>query len=180
MHSPFPSYHLAPPSAYQHALFHEPLHVHYDDGPFVCKDPQEETCVTEAGPGEAETKDTDVKEYAIKEAGAQESVKEEVAPVAEGSLKRKAVELDSQSSHVLESPDTSPHQLRAETSPETPPAGAIDSVVPETEPPRKRAKSNHSPTSTAASYTATAVISALLGGLGTIALLASLPPEYFQ
>ena len=48
----------------------------------------------------------------------------------------------------------------------------------EAEPPSKRVKSSHS--SNLATYTATAVVSALLGGLGTIVLLAALPAEYFQ
>ncbi|KAJ5235227.1 uncharacterized protein N7469_004395 [Penicillium citrinum] len=48
------------------------------------------------------------------------------------------------------------------------------------EPPAKRVKPSPSPTKVLAGYTATAVISALLGGLGTIALLAALPAEYFQ
>lgn len=53
---------------------------------------------------------------------------------------------------------------------------ADESNVP---PPAKRAKSSQSSSSLAA-YSATAVVSALLGGLGTIVVLASLPPDYFQ
>lgn len=64
--------------------------------------------------------------------------------------------------------------------------GAITSALseaeekPEAEPPTKRVKTSPSPSKNLAGYTATAVISALLGGLGTIALLAALPAEYFQ
>lgn len=50
----------------------------------------------------------------------------------------------------------------------------------ESERPTKRVKHNSPPSTNLTRYTATAVISALLGGLGTIALLAALPAEYFQ
>lgn len=50
----------------------------------------------------------------------------------------------------------------------------------ELEPPTKRLKPSPAPPKNLARYTATAVVSALLGGLGTIALLAALPAEYFQ
>lgn len=50
----------------------------------------------------------------------------------------------------------------------------------ENERPTKRVKSDHSFSKTLASHATTAAISALLGGLGTIALLAALPNEYFQ
>lgn len=46
-------------------------------------------------------------------------------------------------------------------------------------PPAKRVKSSQSSSSLVA-YSTTAVVSALLGGLGTIVVLASLPPDYFQ
>jgi hypothetical protein len=57
---------------------------------------------------------------------------------------------------------------------------AIKSALSESEPAPKRAKISHSSSNAVVGYTATAVISALLGGLGTIALLAALPVEYFQ
>ncbi|KGO66404.1 hypothetical protein PITC_067000 [Penicillium italicum] len=44
----------------------------------------------------------------------------------------------------------------------------------------KRVKSNHPTAKSLASHATTAVVSALLGGLGTIAVLAALPNEYFQ
>ncbi|CAI7606115.1 unnamed protein product [Penicillium glandicola] len=44
----------------------------------------------------------------------------------------------------------------------------------------KRVKSNHPTSNSFASHATTAVVSALLGGLGTIAMLAALPNEYFQ
>lgn len=50
----------------------------------------------------------------------------------------------------------------------------------ENERPAKRIKSNHSTSKSLASHATTAVVSALLGGLGTIAMLAALPNEYFQ
>ncbi|KAJ5210572.1 hypothetical protein N7491_010379 [Penicillium cf. griseofulvum] len=57
---------------------------------------------------------------------------------------------------------------------------AISSALAENERPAKRIKSNHSTSKTLASHATTAVVSALLGGLGTIAVLAALPNEYFQ
>lgn len=63
-------------------------------------------------------------------------------------------------------------------------AEAISSALSEgsaSPPPLKRAKAHHDSSSHhIGTYAATAVISAMLGGLGTIALLASLPAEYFQ
>ena len=59
-------------------------------------------------------------------------------------------------------------------------ANAISSALSENEPPTKRIKPNYNQPSRLVSYTATAVVSALLGGLGTIALLAALPANYFQ
>ncbi|EPS30066.1 hypothetical protein PDE_05016 [Penicillium oxalicum 114-2] len=63
-------------------------------------------------------------------------------------------------------------------------AEAISSALSEgsaSPPPSKRAKAHHDSSSHhIGAYAATAVISAMLGGLGTIALLASLPAEYFQ
>ncbi|KOS41050.1 hypothetical protein ACN38_g8074 [Penicillium nordicum] len=50
----------------------------------------------------------------------------------------------------------------------------------ENERPAKRVKSNHPASKSLASHATTAVVSALLGGLGTIAMLAALPNEYFQ
>jgi chemotaxis response regulator CheB len=60
---------------------------------------------------------------------------------------------------------------------------AITSALSEnaSEPPRKRVKATHPTRSkTLASHAATAVVGALLGGLGTIAMLAALPPNYFH
>lgn len=177
---PIPSFYSTSPGAYQHTLFCEPPQIRYTDGPFLCKEGlREETGTNEGGPKETEIRSVGANGNAIKRTGSQESVKEEMAPVAEVSLKRKAVEMDSQSSPIFESTNIASQQSSAETS-KSQPAVVMASVSSETEPPRKRAKSNHSPASKVASYTATAVISALLGGLGTIALLAFLPPEYFQ
>ena len=58
---------------------------------------------------------------------------------------------------------------------------AITSALSENEPPTKRVKSTHpTPSKNLASHAATAVVGALLGGLGTIAMLAALPPDYFH
>lgn len=54
------------------------------------------------------------------------------------------------------------------------------SAFAENERPAKRVKSNHPTSNSLASHATTAVVSALLGGLGTIAVLAALPNEYFQ
>ncbi|CAG8093633.1 unnamed protein product [Penicillium nalgiovense] len=55
-----------------------------------------------------------------------------------------------------------------------------DSAFAENERPAKRIKSSHPTSKSLASHATTAVVSALLGGLGTIAVLAALPNEYFQ
>ncbi|CAG8910063.1 unnamed protein product [Penicillium egyptiacum] len=55
-----------------------------------------------------------------------------------------------------------------------------DSAFAENDRPAKRIKSNHPTSKSLASHATTAVVSALLGGLGTIAALAALPNEYFQ
>jgi hypothetical protein len=57
---------------------------------------------------------------------------------------------------------------------------AITSALAENDRPAKRLKSNHSPSKSLASYATTAVVGAVLGSLGTIAMLAALPNEYFQ
>lgn len=95
------------------------------------------------------------------------------------SLKRKASGPESQDAQLPESvvPVSQPE---LDTIPNSEVVDAISSALSETEPPKKRVKSSHSSSNTVAGYTATAVISALLGGLGTIALLAALPAEYFQ
>ncbi|KAJ5520339.1 hypothetical protein N7463_000792 [Penicillium fimorum] len=54
------------------------------------------------------------------------------------------------------------------------------SAFAENERPAKRIKANHPTSKSLASHATTAVVSALLGGLGTIAVLAALPNEYFQ
>ncbi|KAG0154250.1 hypothetical protein PDIDSM_1630 [Penicillium digitatum] len=54
------------------------------------------------------------------------------------------------------------------------------SAFAENERPAKRVKSNDPTSKSLASHATTAVVSALLGGLGTIAVLAALPNEYFQ
>ncbi|KAF7719709.1 FHA domain-containing protein [Penicillium ucsense] len=100
------------------------------------------------------------------------------------SQKRKACEMELEAGE-----DTEPtvlsieKQVLASTSPSQV-AEAITSALSETAispPPSKRVKAHHeSSAHHAGTYAATAIISALLGGLGTIALLASLPAEYFQ
>lgn len=111
-------------------------------------------------------------------------VKNERQPISviassSASLKRKASGLESQDAQLSESvlPVSQPE---LDTIPNSEVVDAISSALSETEPPKKRVKSSHSSSNTVAGYTATAVISALLGGLGTIALLAALPAEYFQ
>ncbi|KAJ5925639.1 hypothetical protein N7454_008278 [Penicillium verhagenii] len=98
------------------------------------------------------------------------------------SLKRKAHEMETQDAQL---PETIPELIPASSQEsslnsiqQSEVTSAITSALSEVEPPSKRVKSSHS--SSLATYTATAVISALLGGLGTIALLAALPAEYFQ
>ncbi|KAJ5306074.1 hypothetical protein PENANT_c024G08491 [Penicillium antarcticum] len=67
------------------------------------------------------------------------------------------------------------------TIPSTEVQSAIASALLENEPPAKRVKSTHrTPSKSLASHAATAVVGALLGGLGTIAMLAALPPDYFH
>lgn len=94
-------------------------------------------------------------------------------------LKRKASELEDQGAQVLE-PVLPATQASLGTIAQPEVVETISSALSETEPPKKRVKYSHSSSGTVASYTATAVISALLGGLGTIVLLAALPAEYFQ
>jgi hypothetical protein len=55
-----------------------------------------------------------------------------------------------------------------------------DSAAAENDRPAKRVKPNRSSSKSLASHATTAVVGALLGGLGTIAMLAALPNEYFQ
>jgi hypothetical protein len=98
-------------------------------------------------------------------------------------LKRKASEMESQDAQIPESIVPPSEKVDLETTSQSQVAEAISSALSESsesEPPKKRAKATHDTSNKLASYTATAVISALLGGLGTIALLAALPAEYFQ
>ncbi|OQD76029.1 hypothetical protein PENDEC_c005G03227 [Penicillium decumbens] len=95
------------------------------------------------------------------------------------SLKRKASEMETQDAQQPEVlvPVSQPD---LNSIPKVEVVDAISSALSESEPSNKRVKSSHSPSNAMAGYTATAVISALLGGLGTIVLLAALPAEYFQ
>lgn len=130
----------------------------YQDGPF-------------AGPSDSASKDSSLDEEVVAESSSS-------AP-----LKRKASELESQDAQIIESVVPPSEKLDLETISESQVAEAISSALsesPESEPPKKRVKATHDTSNNMASYTATAVISALLGGLGTIALLAALPAEYFQ
>lgn len=130
----------------------------YQDGPF-------------AGPTNSTPKDASLKE---------EVMAESASPTP---LKRKASEMESQDAQILESIVPPSEKLDLDTISQSQVAEAISSALSEnsdTEPPRKRVKDTHDTSNNLASYTATAVISALLGGLGTIALLAALPAEYFQ
>jgi hypothetical protein len=98
-------------------------------------------------------------------------------------LKRKASELEPQGAQIPESILPPSETVDLETISQSQVAEAISSALSESsesEPPKKRVKATHDTSNKLASYTATAVISALLGGLGTIALLAALPAEYFQ
>lgn len=101
-------------------------------------------------------------------------------------LKRKASGMESQDAQIPESIVPPSENVDLETISQSQVAEAISSalsessVSSESEPPKKRVKATHDTSNKLASYTATAVISALLGGLGTIALLAALPAEYFQ
>jgi hypothetical protein len=130
----------------------------YQDGPFV-------------GPSDATSKEASLEE---------EEVAESSSPT---SLKRKAFEMESQDAQIPESIVPPSENLDLETISQSQVADAISSALsesPDGERPNKRVKATHDTSNHLASYTATAVISALLGGLGTIALLASLPAEYFQ
>ncbi|KAJ5709479.1 hypothetical protein N7493_010813 [Penicillium malachiteum] len=95
-------------------------------------------------------------------------------------LKRKAAEMELQDAQIQDNAVLPSPEPSLQTLDESQAAAAITSALSEVEAPNKRIKSSHSSSSRVASYTATAVVSALLGGLGTIALLASLPAEYFQ
>ncbi|KAJ5492976.1 hypothetical protein N7539_001722 [Penicillium diatomitis] len=100
------------------------------------------------------------------------------------SQKRKACEMELKAGEDSEPTVLSiEKQVLASTSPSQV-AEAITSALSETAispPPSKRVKAHHEPSAHhVGTYAATAIISALLGGLGTIALLASLPAEYFQ
>lgn len=140
--------------------------VEYADGPFSCKygsvyapnnvDSSPSTPLKEPSP---------VKEFSPA-----------LAPV---SLKRKASDMETQDAQQPEAviPASQPD---LNSLPDVEVVDAISSALSESEPPTKRVKSSHCPSKAIAGYTATAVISALLGGLGTIALLAALPAEYFQ
>ena len=91
--------------------------------------------------------------------------------------------MEFQDAQILESSVQPSEKLDLETISQSQVAEAISSALSENsaiEPPTKRVKATHDTSNNIASYTATAVISALLGGLGTIALLAALPAEYFQ
>ncbi|KAJ5735241.1 uncharacterized protein N7483_000366 [Penicillium malachiteum] len=95
-------------------------------------------------------------------------------------LKRKACEMELQDAQIDDNAILPSPEPSLQTLDESQAIAAITSALSEVEVPNKRIKSSHSSSSRVASYTATAVVSALLGGLGTIALLASLPAEYFQ
>ncbi|KAJ5645093.1 hypothetical protein N7507_011104 [Penicillium longicatenatum] len=94
------------------------------------------------------------------------------------SLKRKAFEMETQDAQLPELIAPLSQEPSLNSIQQSQVTTAISSALSEAEPPSKRVKS--SPSSNLATYTATAVVSALLGGLGTIALLAALPAEYFQ
>lgn len=112
-----------------------------------------------------------------------------LASVNPGS-KRKASEMESedtiQDAQKNKQTSSKSQESELETIPQSQLVSAISSALSEaredvkSEPPAKRVKTSPSPAKVLAGYTATAVISALLGGLGTIALLAALPAEYFQ
>lgn len=130
----------------------------YQDGPF-------------AGPNDHTTKNESSEEELVTESPSLTT------------LKRKASEIESQDARIPESIVPSSEKVDLETISQSQVAEAISSALSESsesEPPKKRVKATHDTSNKLASYTATAVISALLGGLGTIALLAALPAEYFQ
>ncbi|KAJ5266856.1 hypothetical protein N7478_009664 [Penicillium angulare] len=117
--------------------------------------------------------------FASIEFATKEIKNERSPPLPQLPVKRKASELESQAQPLT--PKSAPSQVsNLSTAEQKEAATAISSALSEAEPPTKRTKSSHSSSSNVATYTATAVISALLGGLGTIALLAALPAEYFQ
>ncbi|KAJ5819999.1 hypothetical protein N7474_005590 [Penicillium riverlandense] len=89
-----------------------------------------------------------------------------------------------QDAQRLESFSSGSRKSSLNTIPEPEVIEAINSALAESEPPRKRTKTSPSPSppnrTGLASHAKTAIVSAMLGGLGTIALLASLPSEYFH
>ena len=138
----------------------------YADGPFSCK----------YGSVYAQNNVDSNPSTPLKEPSPVKEFSPVLAPV---SLKRKASDMEIQDVQQPEAVICA-SQPDFNSLPNTEVVDAISSALSESEPPNKRVKSSHSPSKAMAGYTATAVISAVLGGLGTIALLAALPAEYFQ
>jgi hypothetical protein len=166
---PIPAYDVNPWRMPQNfaASSHTPYpRFEYEDGPFSCKNgsvyPRNRI---DSNPSTPLREPSPVKEFS--------------PDVASVPLKRKASEMEAQDAQkpgmVVPVSQTDLNGL-----PKAEVVDAISSALSEGEPSSKRVKSSHSPSRAMAGYTATAVISALLGGLGTIALLAALPAEYFQ
>ncbi|KAJ5372395.1 hypothetical protein N7517_004401 [Penicillium concentricum] len=136
----------------------------YHDGPFSTSAPLEDVCV----PYLATSKKSSLKRTAT------EMQSSSLEPSLSQDAQRLPVEPISQ-------PDLDLNTISSEAKDAISSALAENvSAFAENERPAKRMKSNHSASKSLASHATTAVVSALLGGLGTIAVLAALPNEYFQ
>ncbi|KAJ6115662.1 hypothetical protein N7523_006079 [Penicillium sp. IBT 18751x] len=179
-----PSYLTAPPCYETNPWrmpqsFPPPTHtpysrLEYADGPFSCKFGSTYQRDFDSRPASPHREPTPLPSLPKEPSSDPDSV----------SLKRKASEMvtedaeqqDAQEADVI----VSASQPDLDSIPRAEVVDAITSALAESEPSPKRAKTSHSSSNVVATYTATAVISALLGGLGTIVLLAALPAEYFQ
>lgn len=115
-----------------------------------------------------------------------------LSPAATGGLKRTASDMEScsvvpdsgfsQDAQRLPLDTASLSDLEtilSETKNDVDPVVAENIAVIQNDRPAKRVKSDHTPSKSLASHVTTAIVGALLGGLGTIAMLAALPNEYF-
>lgn len=115
--------------------------------------------------------------FACFESTADETKIEREITKPKAAMKRKASEMETEDAPLPSRKVSFSQEPSIHTIEQSEAATAISSALSEAEHSSKRVKTSHS--SNLASYTATAVVSALLGGLGTIALLAALPAGYF-
>ncbi|KAJ5801162.1 uncharacterized protein N7518_003230 [Penicillium psychrosexuale] len=133
----------------------------YHDGPFSTGYPAEDACLATFRKPHLKRTATEMESSSLEASLSQDAQRLPVEPTSQSDL-----DLNTISS---EAKDAISSALAENVS-----------AFAENERPAKRIKSNHSTPKSLASHATTAVISALLGGLGTIAVLASLPNEYFQ